>query len=325
MILYRKGNIMHYLGLDISKLTIDAVLKEGNSYKHIKIDNNQNGFDLLYFWLKKHQLENLHICMEATGSYYEEIALYFSNIYLVSVCNPLKIKRYAESVFSRTKNDKQDAKLIADYCETFKPEKWNKPSNESFRLNKLLSLKNQLISLRTAEKNRIQNIKDDFIFRVHQSNIDYFNHQIKEIEAEIEYQINSDELLKQKNKNLQTIKGIGKNASSNILSKLETKHFKTSKQYIAYLGLCPSEKSSGTSVRGKGSISKLGHRQSRSAYFMPALVAYRYRIFPDFISRLESKGKPKKVIIVAIMKKLATIAFHVHKSGLAYQSERYSS
>ena len=72
-------------------------------------------------------------------------------------------------------------------------------------------------------------------------------------------------------------------------------------------------------------MTKFGNRKLRAVLFMPAMVAYRIRAFPDFIARLEAKKKPKKVIIAALMRKLAVIAYNVNKKGQDYDSSRYKS
>ncbi|HFB4685242.1 TPA: transposase, partial [Neisseria gonorrhoeae] len=103
------------VGLDISKLTFDATAIVGNAEYSAKFDNDSKGLNQFSDRLKSLGCQNLHICMEATGNYYEEVADYFAQYYSVYVVNPLKISKYAESRFKRTKTDKQDAKLIAQY------------------------------------------------------------------------------------------------------------------------------------------------------------------------------------------------------------------
>ena len=108
------------VGLDISKLTFDATAIVGNAEYSAKFGNNSKGLDQFSDWLKSLGCGDLHICMEATGNYYEEVADYFAEYYSVYVVNPLKISKYAESRFKRTKTDKQDSKLIAEYCQSVK-------------------------------------------------------------------------------------------------------------------------------------------------------------------------------------------------------------
>lgn len=105
------------LGLDISKDTIDACLLDERGENSKKISNNARGFTQLKRWLTNRRVKDVQVCMEATGSYYEEVAESFvDDGYLVSVVNPAQIKSYADSLLSRTKTDAVDAKVIAQYC-----------------------------------------------------------------------------------------------------------------------------------------------------------------------------------------------------------------
>lgn len=94
-----------------------------------------------------------------------------------------------------------------------------------------------------------------------------------------------------------------------LLATYQRHSFKTAKQFTAYLGLDPRQHQSGTSVNGRNRISKIGNANIRKSLYMPALVAYRCNAFPDFVCRLKAKGKPIKLILVALMRKLAVIAF----------------
>ncbi len=113
------------LGLDISKLTIDAYFNGQDDF--IRVMNNQAGIEKLIERIKNYQQQSkeIHACCEYTGVYYFPLAsaLHDSGI-KISVINPLSIKLYAEYRLRRTKTDKQDAKLIADYCEKENPPLW---------------------------------------------------------------------------------------------------------------------------------------------------------------------------------------------------------
>ena len=125
-------------GLDISKDTIDAAVVIDDSVQTKKYSNDEIGIQQLETWLQT--FEDLPVCMEATGNYYEAVADYLAERHTVYVVNPLKISKYAESRFARTKTDKQDAKLIAEYCQTAKEKDLihrKKPTDDEYRLNRL--------------------------------------------------------------------------------------------------------------------------------------------------------------------------------------------
>ena len=107
-----------YLGIDVSKLTIDCCLISDGQNHEKRFSNNPKGFQLLTDWLKFHQMTSeLHCCCEATGIYHEPLAHYLHQHYTVTVENPRRIKGYAIAELQRSKTDKQDARLIAQYCQ----------------------------------------------------------------------------------------------------------------------------------------------------------------------------------------------------------------
>lgn len=121
----------------------------------------------------------------------------------------------------------------------------------------------------------------------------------------------------------QDAKLIGEQATAVLLSTYKRHEFKNAKQFTAYLGLDPRKYQSGTSVNGKSRISKIGSSEIRKSLYMPAVVAYRCNAFPEFVGRLKNKGKHIKLILIAIMRKLAVIAFTLLKNGQDFQVERY--
>ena len=313
------------LGLDISKATIDAAVIIGDNCKTAKFDNNPLGYARLQDWLNQPDADDLYICMEATGNYYEDAADYLGRHYKVLVVNPLKISSYAKSRFRRTKNDKQDAILIAEYCQSLKPKDLHirQPVKEAhYRLKRLLTLREQLNQQKTAEKNRLQAAKDKFVKNVHASNIEHANGQLKQVDEQIAKTMQLQEFESISN-NLQTIPGIGKITAAVLTNHLIDNPFKTANHWVAYAGLNPQAKESGTSVKDKAGITNYGNRKLRAALFMAAMVAYRRNYFPEFTKRMKEKRKPTKVILVAIMRKLAVIAYYIKKKGESFQPERY--
>ena len=124
--------------------------------------------------------------------------------------------------------------------------------------------------------------------------------------------------LNQKADNIQTIPGIGKLTAVAILAESpDFAYFSNARELAAYAGLTPKHKMSGTSVRGKSRISK----RLRKALYFPAIVAKNHNpLFKEFSQKLGSKGKPTKVIIVAIMRKLLHIVFGVVKHNTSFSS-----
>ncbi|HGO7000293.1 TPA: IS110-like element ISNgo3 family transposase, partial [Neisseria meningitidis] len=293
---------MNIIGLDISKDTIDATLHKTNgSIHYIKFKNNDDGLKQFRLWIKGNRIRKVYIGMEATGIYYEKAADMLSSYYTVYVINPLKIKDYGKSRFNRTKTDKADSNLIADYIkrhqDTLIP--YQIPKNKA--LQKLINLKNQLQQQQKQIKNRLHSTEEDFIRNIHQDLIDTIQDKMEQVKIAI-----SEQIKKQTDynhyRNLQTIPSIGKDTASVLYAQLTEKHFKTANQFVSYAGLSPAIIQSGTSVRGRGRLSRYGNRRLKSTLYMPALCAYRFNAFPKLINNLKKAGKPKMVIIVAIMR-----------------------
>src|SRR5262249_46801250 len=113
------------LGIDTSKKKFEASLLRGGKFRDKSFNNNEEGFGKLAAWLQKQGVERVHACMEATGTYAEELATFLSSQgHKVSTVNPACIKAYGESKLTRNKRDKSDAHLIACYCESERPEVW---------------------------------------------------------------------------------------------------------------------------------------------------------------------------------------------------------
>ena len=317
---------MNVIGLDVSKDTIDATLITIKGSKdYIKISNNTEGFENLINWIKTKRIRKIAISMEATGIYYEQSAEYLSAIYTVYVINPLKIKEYAKSQFSHTKTDKADSKLIAEFANRHLDKLTPFRPSENPILYKLVNLLQQLKEQQKETQNRLHTAKDIYIKSTHEAIIELLEEKIDQTSKRIECMIKQKESLNIEYQNLQTIPAIGKETAVILLRHLTDKNFETANKFVAFAGLSPKIEQSGTSVNKKGRLSRYGHRQLKRALFMPALVAYRMNAFPQLVSNLEAAKKPKMIIIVALMRKLAKIAFYIHKTKKPFDKARHQT
>ena len=116
---------------------------------------------------------------------------------------------------------------------------------------------------------------------------------------------------------------MGKESIPVVLHYLSQRQFKSANQFIAFAGLNPEIQQSGSSVNKKTGSGKYGNRRLKEVFFMPALVAYRLGIFNQLVKSLESRKKPKMVILGAIMRKLAKIAYYLHKTNQPFDKARY--
>ncbi|MBF1282281.1 MAG: IS110 family transposase, partial [Neisseria sp.] len=190
---------------------------------------------------------------------------------------------------------------------------------------KLINLLQQLKEQQKETQNRLHTAKDIYIKSTHEAIIELLEEKIDQTSKRIEVMIKQKESLNIEYQNLQTIPAIGKETAVILLRHLTDKNFETANKFVAFAGLSPKIEQSGTSVYKKGRLSIYGHRQLKRALFMPALVAYRMNAFPQLVRNLEAAKKPKMIIIVALMRKLAKIAFYIHKTKKPFDKARHQT
>ncbi len=309
------------LGIDVGKADFHcSLLVEGRSRSN-SFPNSKKGFERLEVWLENRKVAKVHACLESTGGWSEELAFFLiERGHAVSIVNPSAIKHFGESELSRTKTDKADAALIARYCLAMKPRLWEPPSPSQLRLQRLGRRRAALIEMRVQEENRLQGPGIDEVRASIQTTIAFLTRHIGELDAEIAETIDQDPTLRANNALLESIPGIGERVATTLLGELPNlKEFRSGKAVAAFVGLCPRERRSGTSVSASW-VSKAGNAQVRRVLYMPAIVAMRFNpILKAFAARMRANGKRPKQIIVAVMRRLLVLAYGVVKSGEAFK------
>lgn len=308
------------LGIDVSKLKLAvAVLLANGKYRTKTVTNNRPGFEVLWSWLEQFDSLPEHVCLEATGPYGEDVAIFLHDQGLVvSIVNPTRIKGFAKSEGLRTKTDQVDARLIASFCQNKKEklQHWAPDPVEHRELRDLTRRLEALKNMRVQEENRLEGKLSDVVVANLTEHIQYLDKQIRQLEKAIKDHIDRHPDLRQQCDLLTTIPGIAETTSANLISELCFSQFATARKAAAFAGLTPSDWESGTSVKGRPRLSKIGSRRLRKTLYMPAMAAIRYNpILSEFANRLERKGKKGKVIISAVMRKMIHIAFGVLRSG----------
>ena len=307
------------LGIDIAKEKVEVALLVSGKVKNKSFKNSGDGFEGLAFWLKKLGIERVHACLEATGNYGEDLAIFLHEAgHTVSIINPARIKGFAQSELVRTKTDKIDAGVIARFCLAMKPEPWGPPSPEIRALRALVRRADSLLDMLTQEKNRLGTAHESILPLI-KEHIAYLEKENKKIRDQIADLIDRNPELKRKKDLLASIPGIGKATTAILLAELDDlRKFRHVRELVAFIGLAPRETLSGSSIKGKPRLCKTGHARLRKALYMPALVSIRYNLMIAFYERLRERGKNGKVIVCAIMRKLVHIIFGVLKSGKKY-------
>jgi transposase len=304
------------LGIDISKTSFDVALLLNNKFKTKKFDNTIKGFSELKQWLSKQEVHTAHACMEATGSYGEKLAQYlFDNQFNVSVVNPARIKGFAQSKLRRVKTDKTDSELIAQFCLAMNPDLWNPIPQYIKELRQWVSRLDALINMKLQENNRLESSEKEVSQHI-KNHIDFLDKSIREVEQSIEEHIKKHKDLHDKSVLLSSIPGIGDKTIAVILAFFDNiEKFDSAKQITAFVGLNPKHRQSGSSVKGKSRISKIGDSSLRKAFYMPAIVAIKFNpIIKNFAERLINSGKTKMIVVIASMRKLLNIIYGVLKN-----------
>jgi len=305
------------LGIDVAKNKLDVALFRNDKYKTKSFENKPAGFETLAAWLARHEVVSVHACMEATGSYGDSLARFlFEAGHKISVVNPARIKAYGESELLRTKTDKTDARLIARFCEALKPAAWQPDPPEVEHLRMLGRRRDALISMRTQEVNRLGS-PDASVNESVQKVIAFLDGEIEQISKAIREHINKHDGLRKKRDLLNSIPGVGYVTIEAILSEANGfEGFDTVEQVVAFMGLSPKERTSGSSVKGKASICKIGSARLRKVLYMPTLSAIQHNPFVTALyDRLVAKSKNGMIVACACMKKLVHIIYGVIKNG----------
>ena len=319
------SNLKKIAGFDVSKEFFDVCILDAKSHQSQQILYDDEGLASLIKILPP----GTHCIMEATGPYYLKLAYYLYNHgFLVSVVNPLVIRRFCQMRMIRAKTDDADARLIASYGQTEEPDPWQPPTRYSIKLQQLEALVDQLQKQRTALLGQTESFTasgqmEKDIKQFLQKAVTHITRQIGQLTEKIEaiIQEHYQGLLT----NVTTIPGIGKKtAIALIVLSSGFKKFDNHKQLSAYVGLCPRIYQSGTSVRGKSRICKMGMSRIRALLYVCAWSARRYnKACRDLYERLVTKGKSKRLALIAVANKLIKQAFAIAKSNQNYQ-ENYS-
>lgn len=306
------------LGVDIAKDKFDTLLLLGEQQHRRTFNNAPAGWKQLIHWLQKLGCAEVHACVEATGRLWEGLALHLQQSgHQVSVVNPVRIKRYAQSRLARNKTDEVDAALIALFCREQKPPLWHAPSPARRLLQDLsrliFSRKQQL----QQEKNRLKSgVQSAPVLREIKALIKDLQRSIRRLEDEIKAVLKQTAELHHQATLLRSIPGISDRTAAVILAELpEVNHFEHAGQVAAYAGLSPAQRQSGSSLRGKTRLCKTGNWRLRQALYFPAIVAsLRNPLLKTRAERLRAAGKSKMCVVGAIMHHLLRLAYGVLKN-----------
>jgi transposase len=289
----------HTIGIDISKSYLDAFRLEDQT--SFRFENSARGLRALTKWLGETTVSR--IVFEPTGPYHRALEKALSGKFPLAKINPLQARRFAQACGTRAKTDAIDARILAQMGVALKLEPDAPVSENLLILEDLQVARTALVKERTRLCNRSHVQVNLVLTRQIKARLTLVKRQIAELDAEIKSHIAKDEALERKREILCSIPGIGNIAASLILTFLPEIGTLGRKQAGSLAGLAPHNRDSGQ-WKGKSFISG-GRKPLRDALYMPALVAMKFN--PDLkakYSALREAGKPAKVAIVALMRKL---------------------
>jgi transposase len=321
----------YFLGIDIAKASFDVALQlaDGKLAGSGHFSNDKQGFAALRKWLKglKATAHNncVHACMEATGRYGLALAGYLHAAgWMVSIVNPQRISAYGASKLRRNKTDPLDALLIADFCATQKLQPWTPPSPAQRHLQELVRFRESLIEDRQRAANRLAaGVVAPDVRKAIKRQLALFDEQLVTVASDIKACADQDPDLKHKIELIDSIPGFALTTATLFAAELPPiDQFENANQVAAYIGVVPTTKVSGTSVRKRSRMSKIGNGHLRAALYFPALAAWRFDpTINAYAQRLLDAGKPKSTVRGAIMHKLVRYVYAVLKHDTPYNKD----
>jgi len=290
----------HSIGIDISKSHLDVFHLETRTAK--RFENSTSGFRALRKWLSP--LALARVVFEATGPYHRAFEKAFSGGLPLVKVNPLQARRFAQACWMRVKTDAVDARLLARMGDALALVPDVPVSEKTHDLRDLQIARTALTKERTRLRNRGHVQTNTVLKRQTKARLALVERQIAELNDEIAKRIAEDRSAARKRDILCSIPGLGPVVAAAILAFLPEIGTLGRKQAGSLAGLVPHSRESGQ-WKGKS----FGRKPLRDALYMPALVAMRFN--PDLKAKyttLRKAGKPAKVALVALMRKLIETA-----------------
>lgn len=321
-----------FIGIDVSKLTLDlSVRDKSNILFDLQIENSKKG---LAEFVKKCKKESVNLevsilCMEHTGIY-NAISLDFFNKkgYAIWLENPIQIKR--SFGLTRGKSDKVDAQRISEYAFRFidKANLWTPPREQLVEIKQLSTLRRRFINTKNQLKISIKESKGFTDKKLHKkieafskTPVETLEKQIKKVENEIRSLIKSDEYLEQLFEIVTSVDGVGEVVFWEIITTTnEFKSISDPRKYACYASVAPFEHSSGTSIRGKTRISRMGNKSTKKLLHLAAMSAIVMKgEMADYYQRKVADGKNKMAVINAVRNKIILRIFACVRDGRKYE------
>lgn len=293
-------DVMRVLGVDVSKASLDMAWSRDDKVQ--RLANDKAGIEAVV--AKAHQLEVQRITVEASGGWQLPLvaALLHAGLPVV-VVNPRQVREYARATGTLAKTDRIDARVLCAFTLAVQPPLRPLKDQQAEALSALLARRQQLLGMRTAEKNRLTLGATGLVRKNLKAHIKWLDRHLRDTDRELKQLIEASPAWQAKEDLLTSAPGIGNTTARVLIGQLPELGRLNHKQIAALAGLAPFNRDSGT-LRGQRMIWG-GRHEVRTALYMATVSAIRANPpIRDFYERLKSNGKPSKVALTACMRKL---------------------
>jgi transposase len=290
-----------FVGIDVSKARLDVAARPGGAVW--SVTNDEAGIAELLAKLR--EMNPTLVVAEATGGFEAAVVAELATALTVAVVNPRQVRDFAKATGQLAKTDRIDAEVLARFAEAVRPEPRPLKDEETRHLAALVSRRRQLSDMIVAEGNRL-GAAPQKLHKGIQKHIDWLRRELRLVEKDLDNNIKSSPVWREKDDLMRGVKGIGPVSAKTMLAEVPELGRLNRKQIAALVGVAPLNRDSGTH-RGKRSVWG-GRASARAVLYMATLSAVRWNApLRTFYERLIGKGKPPKVAMTAAMRKLLTI------------------
>ena len=300
-----------FVGIDVSKAQLDVAVRPTG--KRWTLPYDQTGIEGLIPQIV--DLEPALVLLEATGGLELPLVAALAAAALpVVVVNPRQVRDFAKATGTLAKTDTLDAGVLAHFADAVRPEVRPLKDAETQVLNSLTARRRQVMTMLVSEKNRLGTAIGAVSPRI-EAHIAWLEQELSDLDKGLRQTLRRSPVWREKDDLLRTVPGVGEQISLTLLANLpELGTLNRRQQIAALVGVAPYNRDSGA-LRGKRAVWG-GRSRVRAVLYMGALVASRHNpAIRDFYQRLLAAGKPKKVALVASMRKLLVILNGMLKHG----------
>jgi transposase len=302
-----------WIGIDVAKTHLESAVYQGTRWR---VANEDAGITQMVTRLRP--LHPTLVVLEATGGYERGVTAALAAAGIpVAVVNPRQVRDFAKATGSLAKTDELDAQVLAHFAATIQPEPRTLVDAQADALRELLARRRQVVSMLTAEKNRLQQASRVVRERI-KEHIAYLEQELDDSNRDLDALLQQSPLWREREDLLRSVPGIGPVTSLTLIAALPELGRLSRKEIAKLVGIAPLNRDSG---RRQGHRMVWGGRaEVRRTLYMATLVATRHNpAIRTMYQRLLAAGKPKKVALVACMRKLLVILNAMLNRGTAWR------